>query len=218
MEIWNKIRDFDIFEGLSENDIKALTFCFKAKLRTYTKNEIIANYSDRFDNLILIVQGQANAVSYTSDGKTNLQEKLQDGELYGEVELFSKSSTYNATIVANKKTEVILFNKYIVGTCCENNCFRHKKFLDNLILKLTNKLNQKQEIINIKSQRSTKGKVIALLKYLSKKQNSKYILLPFSRQEMADFLAVDRSALSILLAKMKKEKLIDYEKNKFVLY
>lgn len=217
MNIWDKICDFDIFKGLDKNDIKALTFCFKSKVQTYEKNDIIANNMDRFDNLILIVQGQASVVTYMQNGNTNLQEKLTNGSIYGDVELFSKSSSYNTTIVANKKTEVMFLNKYIVNTPCENNCYRHKIFLNNLVSHMADMLKKKQQIINILSERSTKEKVLLLLKSLEKEQNTKYILLPYSRQEMADFLAVDRSALSLTLSKMKKDKLIDFDKNKFVL-
>lgn len=217
MNVWDKICDFDIFKGLDKNDIKALTFCFKSRVQTYEKNDVIANSMDRFDNLILIVQGQANIVSYMQNGNTNLQDKLTAGSIYGDVELFSKSGTYNSTIVANKKTEVMFLNKYIVNIPCENNCYRHKTFLDNLVMHMANSLQKKQQTINILSKRSTKEKVLLLLKYLAKEQNTRYILLPYSRQEMADFLAVDRSALSLTLSKMKKDKQIDFEKNKFVL-
>lgn len=217
MNIWDKVCDFNIFKGLDKNDIKALTFCFKSKVQVFEKNDIIANNMDRFENLILIVQGQANIVSYMENGNTNLQDKLTTGSIYGDIELFSKSATYNATIVANRKTEVMFLNKYIVNTPCENNCYRHKTFLNNLIIHMANNLQKKQQTINILSKRSTREKVLLLLKYLAKEQNTKYIMLPYSRQEMADFLAVDRSALSLTLSKMKKDKQIDFEKNKFVL-
>ena len=82
---------------------------------------------------------------------------------------------------------------------------------------MANNLQKKQQTINILSKRSTREKVLLLLKYLAKEQNTKYIMLPYSRQEMADFLAVDRSALSLTLSKMKKDKQIDFEKNKFAL-
>ena len=82
---------------------------------------------------------------------------------------------------------------------------------------MANNLQKKLQTINILSKRSTREKVLLLLKYLAKEQNTKYIMLPYSRQEMADFLAVDRSALSLTLSKMKKDKQIDFEKNKFVL-
>ena len=76
---------------------------------------------------------------------------------------------------------------------------------------------KKQQIIDILSARSTKEKVLLLLKSFAKEQNVKYIEIPLSRQEMADFLAVDRSALSLTLSKMKKDGIIDFEKNHFVI-
>ena len=147
MNIWDKVCDFNIFKGLDKNDIKALTFCFKSKVQVFEKNDIIANNMDRFENLILIVQGQANIVSYMENGNTNLQDKLTTGSIYGDIELFSKSATYNATIVATRKTEVMFLNKYIVNTPCENNCYRHKNFLNNLIIHMANNLQKKQQTI-----------------------------------------------------------------------
>ena len=64
---------------------------------------------------------------------------------------------------------------------------------------------------------STKDKILAYLQYISKQANSKYFDIPFNRQEMADYLSVDRSALSFELSKLKKQGIIDFTKNHFML-
>ena len=64
---------------------------------------------------------------------------------------------------------------------------------------------------------STKDKVMAYLQYISKKENSKYFDIPFNRQELADYLSVDRSALSFELSKLKKQGILDFNKNHFML-
>ena len=64
---------------------------------------------------------------------------------------------------------------------------------------------------------STKEKVLSYLQYVSKQQNSKYFDIPFNRQELADYLSVDRSALSFELSKLKSQGIIDFTKNHFML-
>ena len=217
MNIWDKIYNYTIFNGLDKNEIKALTFCFKSKVRKYEKNEVIVNKGERFDNIVLIISGQAKVVNYMQNGNVNMNSKLNVGDIFGAIELFSNSGQYLSNVIASKKTEAILFNKYIVNSVCENNCFRHKKFLQNLTSLVAQEYIKKQQIIDILSARSTKEKVLLLLKSFAKEQNVKYIEIPLSRQEMADFLAVDRSALSLTLSKMKKDGIIDFEKNHFVI-
>ena len=74
---------------------------------------------------------------------------------------------------------------------------------------------QKIEII---SKRSTREKLMAYLSVQAKKANSNRFEIPFDRQELADYLEVDRSGLSAEIGKMKKEGLIDCEKNRFEIY
>ena len=90
MNIWDKIYNYTIFNGLDKNEIKALTFCFKSKVRKYEKNEVIVNKGERFDNIVLIISGQAKVVNYMQNGNVNMNSKLNVGDIFGAIELFTR--------------------------------------------------------------------------------------------------------------------------------
>jgi CRP-like cAMP-binding protein len=71
--------------------------------------------------------------------------------------------------------------------------------------------------INHITKRSTREKLLSYLSAEAKKQGSKSFLIPFDRQQLADYLCVERSAMSSELSKMRSEGLLEYQKSFFTL-
>ena len=106
--------------------------------------------------------------------------------------------------------------RHIMHTC-SNNCGFHQKLIYNLMKDLALKTLLFHQRIEITSKRSTREKLLAYLMLQAKKANSNSFEVPFDRQELADFLEVDRSGLSAEIGKLKREGIIDNQKNHFVL-
>jgi len=100
---------------------------------------------------------------------------------------------------------------------CPNSCAYHTKLIENMLELIANKNLQLQSRMEIISLKAVRAKVMRYLESFVPKQG-RNITIPFNREEMADFLCVERSALSHELSKMKRDGLIEYKKNKFFLH
>lgn len=215
MEIWQELAKSEVFYSIDEQSIKALNFCFKSRLRFIEKNEIIVNAGDSNDYCIFVLNGKLKSVNYDYFGAESIITTYSKGEIFGLNEAYTNSETYQNSLVATEKSTIILFNRYRFIKPCENNCHRHKQLLKNITNLIVKSNLEMIEKINILQKRTIREKVLAYLHNVSKKEDSKYFDIPFNRQELANYLAIDRSALSIELAKMKKDGLIDFNKNHF---
>lgn len=215
MEIWNELQNSKVFNSLDEQSIKALNFCFKSRLKFVEKNEIIVSAGDFNEYCIYVLNGKLKSVNYDYFGAENLISVYNKGDIFGVNEAYTNVDYYQNSLVAIEKSTIILFNRFRFIKCCENNCSRHKVMLKNVTNLLVETNLEMIEKINILQKRTIREKVLAYLHNVSKKTNEKYFDIPLNRQELANYLAVDRSALSIELAKMKKDGLIDFNKNHF---
>lgn len=215
MEIWKPMTESNVFLGLDEDSIKALNFCFKSRLKFIEKNEIIVSASEKNEYCIYILEGSARETIYDSNGVESIIRTYNKGEIFGLLEAYTNANEYLSTLVANKKSSVVLFNRYRFINPCENACLRHQQLTKNLVKILAESNIEMNEKIMVLSKRTIREKVLTYLRMIRDKNNSNYFDIPFNRQELANFLAVDRSALSIELSKMKKENIIDFNKNHF---
>lgn len=217
MEILEKIKKSKIFEKISEADIKALHFCFKTKVLNVKKGEILIDEDQPFESIVLVLDGHLRTVITDYYGTNSILADYYSGDAVGVEEAFSGSTVAQYTLVAMEDTQVLTMNKYRVIQPCDNMCPRHTQLQNNLVKIISQKNIELMQKFNHITKHSTRDKVLAYLQYISKKQNSKYFDIPFNRQELAEYLSVDRSALSFELSKMKKDGIIDFNKNHFML-
>ena len=215
MEIWQELAKSEVFSLIDEQSIKALNFCFKSRLKFVEKNEIVVNAGDVNEYCIFVLKGKLRSVYYDYYGAESLITVYNKGDIFGINEAYTNCDTYQNSLVATEKSTIILFNRYRFIKECENHCPRHQQLLKNVTNILVKTNLEMIEKINVLQKRTIREKVLSYLHNISQKTNSKYFDIPLNRQELANYLAIDRSALSIELAKMKKDGLIDYNKNHF---
>ena len=183
------------FNRLSENEIKTILNCLGAYQKSFKKSEFIYHSGDTVSDMGLVLSGSVNIVVNYYWGSSNI---------------------FNHIGVA-EKTEVLFINVERVLSVCENQCSFHNRLLRNLLK------NSAQKNISLATRMMhTASKFIRdrLLSYFSEQailNGSNTFTVPFSRQQLADYLGVDRSAMSNELSKMKRDGLIDYHKNDFIL-
>lgn len=217
MEILKKMQKSQIFEKINENDLKALHFCFKTRVLEVKKGDVLIDEGEHFESIVLVLDGHLRKVIDDYYGNTSILADYCSGEAIGVEEAFSGNQVTQYTLVAIEDSQVMLMNKYRVIQPCSNMCPRHIQFQNNLVKIISQKNIELIQKFNHITKPSTKDKVLSYLQYISKQQNSKYFDIPFNRQELADYLSVDRSALSFELSKLKKQGILDYTKNHFML-
>ena len=211
------MKNSKIFEEISENDIKALHFCFKTRVFEVKKGEVLIDEGEPFESIVLVLDGHLRSEINDYFGNTSILADYRAGETVGVEEAFTGNAIAQYTLIAMEDSQVLTMNKYAVMKPCSNMCPRHTQFQNNLVKIISQKNIELMQKFNHITKPSTKEKVLSYLQYVSKQQNSKYFDIPFNRQELADYLSVDRSALSFELSKLKQQGILDFTKNHFML-
>lgn len=215
MDFLEKVKNCQIFQGIAERDIKALNFCFKTRVLHVNKGDIVLNEGDNIESIILVLDGHLRSVMNDYFGNTSIISDHYQGYAIGVEEAFSGANTFQSSLIAIEDSSLLLMNKYRVIKPCENMCPRHITFQNNLVKIISQKNIDLIEKFYHITKHTTREKVLSYLQSISKKSNSKYFDIPFNRQELADYLSVERSALSNELSKLQNDGLIEFNKNHF---
>ncbi len=205
-----------LFEGLSPEEIDKVVECLKASECCFPKDHPILNRREDTSSLGILLKGSAFVVSSDSEGNRSILATIQQNEIFG-IGLLMDDFYENLAVIAAEDCTILMIDADKLFWGCPISCHTHKQMLYNVIniLSRTNLgLMRKSRHI---SQHSLRRKILSFLDEQSQYQKSADFQVPFNRQEMADYLGADRSALSAELSRMKKEGIIDFEKNHFIL-
>ena len=207
-----------LFASLSDYDTEALLACLSATERTYPKGAFILREGDTTQNMGLLLQGRATVMREDFWGRRDILSILSPPSLFAETFACLPGRRMTVSVIANEDSRVLWLSlDGALSECGRPNGSYQAVFRRNLVLALAEKNTLLNEKLLHLSRRSTREKLLSLLSQEAKKQGSLTFTLPFDRQQMADYLSVDRSALSQTLSLMQKDGLIRFHKNKFTL-
>ena len=207
-----------LFSGESPEEIKEMLSCLGAVTRSYGKGEIIYHAGECVHSMGLVLSGNVQIESDDVWGNHSVLDDITPGFFFAETYASLLKEPLMVNVVsAAAKTEVLFLNIGRLLTTCTNSCTHHNRLIHNLLYIMAKKNLMLTRKIDHMGQRSIREKVMAYLSFESEKQKKKTFGIPFNRQQLADYLAVDRSALSAELSRMKKDGLIEFEKNIFTL-
>ncbi len=203
---FNQIKIRLFFFGMNEEELKGILECFNARLKSYDAGEMIIRQSDIITNLYLVLEGGVNIEKDTYWGRRIIITKLgvNDNIAMSFVACKAVESTIDA--VAASDTKLLVLNYEKCTSMCQNACTRHKVLINNMFEILAKEnLELLQKIENV-SQRSIRDKLLTYLSNEARKNKNNSFEIPFNRQDLADYLNIDRSAMSFELSKLQKKK------------
>lgn len=206
-----------LFMGISEDDLQPLMGCLDAKEITVVKNDVVFSVGDRPDYVGIVLSGSVHVVQEDYWGNRTILAAVEVGGLFGESFSCAEAPVLPISVLARTNCTILLIDCRRILTTCSSSCVFHTRLIRNLMKVLANKniaLTQKMEHITKKSVRE---KVLSYLSACALVEGQNAFSIPFNRQEFADYLSVERSALSNTLGKMRDDGLIVFEKNKFTL-
>jgi CRP-like cAMP-binding protein len=207
-----------LFEGILEKDVLPLLSCLTFKEREYSPGETILAEGDRVDSVGLIISGRAHISMNDFWGNRSIVADLSPGDIFGEVYALSGGTSLSGVeVVAYQPSEILFLNFKRMITVCSSACDYHNRLISNLLKIIGEKNLMITEKMRCLTKRSTREKLLSYFSLESKKQGNNQITIPFNRQELADYLSIDRSAMSSELSRMKDEGIIEYKKNSFIL-
>ena len=211
METLNKCR---LFKNMENENITAMLSCLGAEVRLYTKNQNIFTEGETASHIGIMLSGTVQIVRVDFYGNRSIVTTIEPSEIFGESFACTETKSIPVNVIAEKDCEVMLIDsRKMLRPCC-NACEFHSRMIFNLMKEIAAKnllLNQKIEII---SKRTTREKLMTYLLMQAKKYGRSFTI-PYDRQELADFLEIDRSGLSAEISKLRKENAIECKRNFF---
>ena len=204
-----------LFANVSEDEILAMLACLDAKERHYKEGEYVFRQGETVDSVSVLAEGALLVQADDYWGNRSIITSVSPGELFGQAYLAGEAIMND--VAAAKDSTVVFFDAKRVLTTCSSTCPFHNQVIRNLFfalsetnLRLVTKLGHIQK-------RTTREKLMSYLSLMAKKAGSNSFTIPFNRQELADFLSVDRSAMSAELCRMRDEGLLRFNKSSFTL-
>lgn len=214
---YNQIKNSPIFFGLSEEELKAMLECFNARIKEYSDGEMIIRQGDMITNIYLVLEGNVNIEKDSYWGRRIIVTQLGVNDNIALAFVASKNVEASIDAISIGKTKLLILSYAKCTTMCQNVCTKHRLLIGNLFEILSKEnIELIQKIENI-SQKTIREKLLTYFSNEARKNKSNIFEIPFNRQDLADYLNIDRSAMSFELSKMQKDNLIKYEKNKFML-
>ncbi len=206
-----------LFQGTTPDEVKAMLGCLQAEQKTYQKGEIIYRMGDAVPAMGLVLSGSVSIENDDIWGNKSIPDTAGPGQAFAETYACVPSEPMMVSVVASEKTEVLFLNIRQILQVCSNSCSHHNKIIQNLLSVSARKnLNLSRRIFHT-SAKSIRGRLLSYLSYQAIKNGSREFDIPFSRQQLADYLSVDRSALSNELSKMQKDGLLQANRSHFIL-
>ena len=207
-----------LFAGVGDDEISAMLSCLGARLYNYKKGEYVLRQGEHLNDIIVLVEGNLHIQKDDYWGNRSILGQVDVGEMFGEAYVAPESGALLNDVVATENSTVIFFDVRKIITTCSSGCRFHHMIVQNMFFAISDKNRKLVQKLGHMSKRTTREKLISYLSEESKKQNSSNFTIPFNRQQLADFLSVDRSAMSNELCKMRDEGLIEFDKNYFKLF
>ncbi|MDR2966006.1 MAG: Crp/Fnr family transcriptional regulator [Treponema sp.] len=205
-----------LLKGIEAGGLESMLTCIGARTKSIKKGKVILFAGDKPEFVGIVLAGQLHIIREDYNGNRLLVTAIGAGGIFAEALCCAGVSESPVTVIAAADSSIMLIDFSRILRTCSNSCSFHGKLIENLLGLTAEKNLLLQSRIEILSMKSVREKVMCYLESFIPKQGVN-ITIPFNREEMAVFLNVDRSALSHELAKMKRDGLIDYRKNLFVI-
>ena len=206
-----------MFAGVGNDEIGLMLSCLGARLGEFEKGEYVLRSGEHLSDILVLVSGKLHIQNEDYWGNRSILGQIVAGDLFGEAYAAPESGAILNDVVAVEASRVIFFDVRQVLTTCSSACRFHALVVQNMFYAIADKNRALVQKLGHLSKRSTREKLISYLSQEAKKQRSSDFIIPFNRQQLADFLSVDRSAMSNELCKMRDDGLICFEKNSFKL-
>jgi len=205
------------FAGISEDNIEEMLTCLSARRKSYKKGEFILTAGDTTDSVGMVVSGSILVVKEDYWGNRFILSEMGPGMIFAETYACLATVPLEVTVEASSDCEILFLNFNKILTTCSNACEFHARLIHNLTTILASRNKMLTKKLEHMSQKTIRDKLLSYFSDMSISCGSPTFTIPFNRQQLADYLSSDRSALSTELGKLQKEGVIKVSKNTFTL-
>lgn len=213
----NFLSRIPLFGGIVPEDLASMLQCLNARTAVYQKNELVLMEGQQVRSVGLVLSGEVQVIKEDFMGNRSIMAEAGPGNLFAESYSCVQTESLPISVVSIAESEVLWMDYWRIVTSCSSACRFHASLISNMLKIIASKnimLNQK---ITHMSMRTTREKLLSYLTDMAIRKGQKSFEIPFNRQELADYLSVDRSAMSNELSKLQAEGVLSYHKNRFTL-
>ncbi len=211
------LRSSQLFSGVSEDELAAVLSCLAAKEENFPKSAFLLRVGDTTESIGFVLSGSVLVIQEDIWGNRTIHSKAGPGQTFAAAFACSPGSRLNMDVVAETPVTAMFLNVKRILSVCPSTCAHHSRIIQNLLGEVAQKNLHCNEKIMHMSQRTTRAKLMSYFSAEAQRLGTYEFDIPFSRQQLADYLAVDRSGLSLELGKMRSAGILDFHKNHFLL-
>lgn len=207
--------DSPLFRGISPQDRQAMLGCIGYHTGIFRKGDILAFEEDNMKHIGIVLFGAVDMIKEDLWGNKTMLTRARRNDVFGETFACGSDNLSVVTFLVSEDAKILFLPFNRVMHSCTMACRFHHRLIENMVRIIANKNRDLMRKVEVISKRTIREKLLAYLSIQAQVQDSHYFEIPLGRVELAEFLCVDRSALTRELAKMKDEGLIDYDRNCF---
>ena len=206
-----------LFSGISDEELAAMLSCLGARIGTFPKGSRLLRAGEAVEEVGLVLAGSVLIVQEDIWGNRSILSKTGPRQTFAEVFACAPGAVLNVSVEAESTMTVMFLHIRRVLGVCPSACSYHSQFIRNLLGELAEKNLRLNEKLTHMGQRTTRAKLMPYFSAEALRRGVYEFDIPFSRQQLADYLGVERSGLSVELGKMRDEGLLDFHKSHFLL-
>lgn len=211
----DQICKMPIFQGIQKSELDNMLSCLNSYTRSFQKGEYILLADEPVPCVGVVLTGAVQLIKEDIWGNRAILAITHSGGLFGETFVCSSTASTSISFWAASDTDVLFLPFERVLHTCSMACVFHHRLIENMMIMVAQKNMQLMEKIDITSKKTLREKILTYLSLLAQHNGGPYVEAPLGRVELADYLCANRSALTRELSSMKRDGLLDYDKNTF---
>ncbi len=211
----NILKKCPLFIGIEDEDLLRMLSCLGATVETYDKKYTVMAEGNSAKFIGIVLSGSVQIMQVDYYGNRSILGNVGPSEMFAEAFACAETKTIPVSVIATELSDIMLIDCAHILHTCKNGCGFHHQLIFNLMKDLATKSIMFHQRIEITSKRTTREKLLAYLSAEAKRAGKNNFYIPFDRQELADYLEVERSGLSAEISKLRAEGILESQKNHF---
>lgn len=202
----------NLFKDISIDEYKKLLGCLDGRTKQFKTGETICDYDESFREIGIIGKGSASVVRYEYNGARTILERLGSQDIFGHLLSYENSEHGGISVVCDSPCDILFIHYATISSPCTKACTHHHQLTQNLLNLISERALNLSRRVEVLSQRTIREKLICYFMQLAAQTRTSTFHLPFTMVDLADYLSIDRSAMTRELKRMKEEQLIEIDK------
>lgn len=216
-EFLSVLRSSQLFSGVSEDELTAVLSCLDVREENFPRDVFLLRAGDTAESIGLVLSGNVLVIQEDIWGNRNILSQTGPGQTFAAAYACAPGAALNVSVMAETPVTAMFLNVKRIMNVCPSACPHHSRIIRNLLGELAEKNLRLGEKLTHMGQRTTRSKIMSYLSAEAQRRGTCEFDISFSRQQLADYLGVERSGLSLELGKMKNDGLLDFRKSHFIL-